>query len=197
MKDTPEITNLRKQLADLKHEADSLNERHAIAYAQVVEGSPDDQIEIAARALIANPKAAATLIRDPQAELRLTEGALKVNTQAQTILSKSLGLLELRADYTVATPAFDKAFAHIPKLAALFAALEAEQAAATRDLRAFEAVDPAALATQHPEEKAPYVEAQLGVLRTWQAELVGDGFNKSRLDYWREECEELGLSLKA
>ncbi len=193
---TAEITNLHKQLADLKREADSLNERHAFAYAQLAEGSSDEQIEVAARALIANPKTA-VLTRDPETELRETAAQLAVNQKAQAIISKSLGLLELRADYTVAKPAFDKAFAHIPKLAALFAALEAEQAAATRDLRAFEALDPAGLATQHPEEKAPYVEAQLGLLRTWQTVLVGDGFNKSRLDYWREECEELGLSLKA
>ncbi len=104
-----------------------------------------------------------------------------------------MGSLELREGHAAAKPAFDRAVAHVPKLAALLAALEAEQAAATRDLRAFEAIDPAGLAAQYPEEKAPYVEMQLGVLRTWQTTLVGDGFNRSKLDYWREECADLEL----
>lgn len=191
-KESNEIPDLRGRLAELKHEADGLTVRRAAAYAQLSDGSSDDQIEQAARALIRNPKGA-TLLRDPQAELRLTDEQLKVNRQAQQILSRALGSLELREGHAAAKPAFDRAVAHVPKLAALLAALEAEQAAATRDLRAFEAIDPAGLAAQYPEEKAPYVEMQLGVLRTWQTTLVGDGFNRSKLDYWREECADLEL----
>src|SRR5450759_5218648 len=190
-----EIPDLHSRQSELKQEADGLVSRQGVLYQQVAEGSSDEQVEQAARRLIANKTA--VLQQDPQAELRSIGEQLTTNRRAQGILSKSLSLLELREGHRVALPAFQRAAAHIPKLAALLAALEVEQIAATRDLRTFEAVDPTGLAAQHPEEKAPYAEAQLGVLRTWQTVLVGDGFNKSRLDYWREECEELGLSLKA
>jgi hypothetical protein len=195
-KQTPEIEHYRSQLANLKREADSMTGRQAVAHAQLASGSSDDQIETAARALIANPKTA-VLTPDPEAELRETSARLAVNKKAQAIMSKSLGLLELREGYAAAKPAFDRAVGHVPKLAALLAALETEQTAATKDLRAFEAADPAGLAAQHPEEPAPYLEAQLAPLRTWQFEVIGDGYNRSRLDLWREECAELGLSLRA
>jgi hypothetical protein len=195
MKDS-EMSDLRGRLAELKHEADGLIARQVVLYQQVAEGTSDEQVEDAARRLIANPKTA-VLQADPQAELRSIGEQLTTNRRAQAILSKSLGLIELREGHGAAKPAFDRAVAHVPKLAALLAALAAEQAAATQDLRAFEAIDGAVagLSAQHPEEKAPYVEAQLGVLRTWQTEMVGDGFNKSKLDYWREECAELGLKI--
>jgi hypothetical protein len=194
-KETQEIPDLLSRLAELKHEADGLVARQAALYEQAANGSSDEQVEQAARRLIANKTA--VLQQDPQVELRTIGEQLTTNRRAQLILSKSLGLLELREGHRAALPAFQRAAAHIPKLAALLAALEAEQAAATRDLRTFEAVDPTGLAAQHPEEKAPYAEAQLGVLRTWSVELVGDGFNRSRLDLWREECAYLGLTLKA
>ncbi len=193
-KDTPEIASLRKQLADLKHEADSLNERHAFAYAQLAEGSSDEQIEIAAKALIANPKTA-VLTRDPETELRETSAQLAVNKKAQTILSKSLSVMELRAGRAIAKPLHVNALSLIPEMAAALSVLEAVQRKATAAIRAFEAVDPAGLAAQHPTERSPYNEAALAPLRTWSVELYGDGFNRCKLDLWREECEELGLKI--
>ena len=195
MKDS-EISDLRGRLAELEHEADGLIARQAVLYQQVAKGSSDEQVDQAARRLIANPKTAVLQV-DPQAELRSTAEQLTTNRRAQAILSKSLGLLELREGHAAAKPAFDKAVAHVPKLAAALAALEAAQAAATRDLRAFEAIDGAVagLSAQHPEDRAPYSEWQLAPLRTWQTELVGDGFNRSKLDLWRQECAELGLKL--
>jgi hypothetical protein len=192
-KDTPEIASLRKQLADLKHEADSLNERHAFAYAQLAEGSFDEQIEIAAKALIANPKTA-VLTRDPETELRETSAQLAVNQKAQAILSKSLGVMELRVGFAAAKPLFDHALAYIPKMDGALITLEAIQREATAAIRAFEAVDPTGLAAQHPTERSPYNENALAPLRTWSVQLCGDGFNRSRLDLWRDDLRDLGLT---
>lgn len=191
-----EIPDLLGRLAELRHEAEGLIARQATLYRQVAEGSSDEQVEQAARRLIANPKTA-VLQQDPQTELRSIGEQLTTNRRAQGILSKTLGLLELREGRAAAKPAFDNAISFVPKLAAALATLQAIQLQATSALREFDRIDGAVagLAVQHPDEKPVYSEWQLAPLRTWHTTLVGDGFNKSKVDYWREECGELGLKI--
>jgi len=122
---------------------------------------------------------------------------LAVNAKAQAVVAKSIGLAELQRGHIAALPLFEKAISHLPKIARLLDALEQEQREADADIRAFEEIgNPlTALEAQHPTQKPPYRDWELDLLRTWHADLVGDGFNRSRLDVWRDEVRELGLKI--
>jgi hypothetical protein len=50
------------------------------------------------------------------------------------------------------------------------------------------------LARNHREEKPPYVPLRQRPLRWWMEDFLGDGFNISRLERWREEVADISAA---
>ena len=191
----PELADLRDRQAKLRAEAVTLTEQRDRLYRLRRDGTNADEIDSAARDLLAGRKPVA--VADPEHELAKVVQELAINAKSQAYIAKSIGLAELQRGHAAAAPLFDRAISHLPKLARLLVQLEAEQRAAYADIRTFEEVaNPlTALEAQHPSQKPPYHDWELNPLRTWHAEIVGDGFNASKLQSWRAECAELGLKL--
>ncbi len=194
--DQQEINRYRTRLGELKREADELEARRDELQRQQRGGTPGDELERAARALIAADASTAVVV-DIAAELRATAGALEVNAKARDLLAHQLGLLELRAGQKRAAELHAEALTHITKIDRALAAVEAVQREAMAALARFEAEDDPLyrLREKHPGEKPTYVAAQLAPLRTWREDFLGDGTNPSKPERWRQECRELGIPL--
>jgi hypothetical protein len=192
-----EMRRCHQRLAELRSEAETLTARQRELQQQRADGRPHDEVEAAANALIRGDSSTAVLV-DVEAELRAVEKDLAVNARARDLLANQLGLLELRAGQKRAAALHAEALAYIPKIDTALAALEAVQREAMAALDRFEQEDGPLYRYMdaHPGEKATYFATQLGPLRTWREDLLGDGANPSKPERWRQECRELGVKLR-
>jgi hypothetical protein len=188
-----EMRRCHQRLAELRGEAETFAARRRELQRQRADGRPHDEVEAAANALIRGDASTAVLV-DIEADLRVVEGDLAINARARDLLANQLGLLELRAGNRRAAALHAAALAYIPKIDAALATLETVQREAMAALDRFEQEDGPLyrFRDQHPGEKATYFAAQLGPLRTWREDLLGDGANPSKPEAWRAECRELG-----
>jgi hypothetical protein len=193
---TDEIRTYRDRLAALKTEGESLAARRAALIAGPQTRS-SAATEAAARALVAGADIGALTIAEPAQELREVEGAIAINRSAQDMLSRMVGLFELRRDLPAAGDSFRRYMAHVPRVAALLSALEQEFREVAVDAAAFDRDHGriSGLVVQHPSEQLPYSEGQLELLRFWWGDFRDDGTNPTMAQRWRQRASELGVEV--
>ena len=189
-----DIPQAKKRLERLRVEAAELIAAQADLRRKIAQGMTGDEVERLARLLIDDDRA---LPEDLEARLRLVGGQISVNKKAQEILSDVVDLDELRAGHKEAVPLLKTATSHLARLEVALAAVRAILQEADVDVRAFQDVDSGRLASlrdRFKNERIPYNPYAVVPLLTWREDFLGDGYNRSKLDRWREEVQDLNLS---
>jgi hypothetical protein len=185
---TTDAPTARQRLAEIKADLARRTVHQEELLKRVMYGrSPEDK-EKAVAALIAG---AAVGSPDAEAEWKKNGQQIKDLAAAVAILEDRVARDEIEAQYPEAARLVAFAQGFVPKINAAFAGMEKLM----REKRA--AYDAALLAhPEYPGMKPPYDLSALIPLHAWCTEdFLGDGYNKSRLDRWREDARERGYKV--
>jgi phosphoenolpyruvate synthase/pyruvate phosphate dikinase len=185
---TTDAPTIRKRLAELRAEHAKCSTRQEALLARVRYGRSDEDKQAAIAALIAGQSPEP---EDVQDAFRQNTARLKDLGAAIATLEEEEGREEVRRGFQEATPLFEAAKLHVTRLAKAYAEVERATREAQAALTAFELI--------HPDRvgmTAPYDRYDLVPLHAWcTQDFIGDGYNKSRLEVWREEARERGYKV--
>lgn len=190
--DRPNIAQLRARFTELQGEAAEATAKRADLILRRTEGRSGAEMDALAQRLIAG---APDTLGEREPEIAQLAERLVVIARAMQILDDSISLDDLREGHRAAAPKFAKAVAHVKRMARALDELERIQREASADVDAFELADSllTALEMRHSGERPEYNVYHLVALKTWRETLLGDGYNPSRLERWREGAREDGL----